>query len=120
MNLESALEEVMVIDDYDFDFYFNANNMMVVNDTRTTSTIKAAQVGVPRDNYIGYTGGQIVPLHNVAFATNDDTGASSPAVNFDGFMLGMQNERGSFLGNVADSELMRVDGAQTAYVGYST
>ena len=114
----ASLEEVMVIDDYDRDFYFNANNMMVVNDTRTTSTVKAAQVGVQPDNYIGYTGGQIVPLHNVAFAINDDTGASSLAVNFDGFMLGMQNERGSFLGNVADSELMRVDGAQTAYVGY--
>jgi len=114
----ASLEEVMVIDDYDRDFYFNANNMMVVNDTRTTSTVKAAQVGVQPDNYIGYTGGQIVPMQNVAFAINDDTGASSIAVNFDGFMLGMQNERGSFLGNVADSDVMRIEGAQTAYVGY--
>ncbi len=114
----ASLEEVMVIDDYDRDFYFNANNMMVVNDTRTTSTVKAAQVGVQPDNYIGYTGGQIVPMQNVALAINDDTGESTIAVNYDGFTLGMQNERGSFLGNVADSDIMRIDGAQTTYIGY--
>lgn len=114
----SSLDEVMVIDDYDRDFYFNANDMMSVHDTRTASTIKAAQQGVHADNYIGYTGGQIVPLHNVALAINDDTGENTIAVAWEGFTLGMQNEKGSFLGNVADSELMRVNGAQTTYVGY--
>ena len=114
----SALEEVMVIDDYDRDFYFDANDMVQTIDTRTASAIKAAQQGVQADNYIGYTGGQIVPLQNVALALNDDTGETALALNVDGFTLGIATEKGSYLGNVADSALMRVNGAQTTYVGY--
>ena len=114
----SALEEVMVIDDYDRDFYFDANDMVQTIDTRTASAIKAAQQGVQADNYIGYTGGQIVPLENAALAINDDTGEAALAFNVDGFTLGIATEKGSYLGNVADSALMRVNGAQTTYVGY--
>ena len=113
-----ALDEVMVIDDYDFDFYFNANDFTTVVDTRTTSNIKSAMYGFQPDNYIGYTGGQIVPLQNVAFAINDDTGESTVVAHYEGFSLGVQTEKGSFLGNIADTELMRVNGAQTTYVGY--
>ena len=114
----SALEEVMVIDDYDRDFYFDANDMVQAIDTRTASAIKAAQQGVQADNYIGYTGGQIVPMQNVAFAINDDTNETAIAFNMDGFTLGIATEKGSYLGNVADSALMRVDGATTTYAGY--
>lgn len=114
----ASLDEVMVIDDYDRDFYFNANDFTTVVDTRTTSNIKSAMYGFQPDNYIGYTGGQIVPLQNVAFAINDDTGESTVVAHYEGFSLGVQTEKGSFLGNIADTELMRVNGAQTTYVGY--
>ena len=114
----SALEEVMVIDDYDRDFYFNANDMVQAIDTRTASAIKAAQQGVQADNYIGYTGGQIVPMQNVALAINDETNETAIAFNMDGFTFGIATENGSYLGNVADSALMRVTGATTTYAGY--
>ena len=114
----SALENVMVVDEYDRDFYFDANSIMQVNDTRTASAIKAAQHGVQADNYIGFTGGQIVPMENVALAINDDTGDTTVAFTMDGFTFGVQNEKGSFLGNIADTDLMRVDGATTTYAGY--
>lgn len=114
----SSLDEVMVVDDYDRDFYFNANDFTQVVDTRTTSNVRSAMYGFQPDNYIGYTSGQIVPMENVAFSINDDTGENTIVVMHEGFSLGLQNEKGSFLGNVADSELMRVYGAQTAYLGY--
>lgn len=115
----SALSEVMVVDDYDRDFYIDANSMVQVNDTRTASSVRAAQQGVTPDYYLGFTGGTVVPIGNVALAFNKDTNESTIAYAMNNFTIGLQNETGSYLGNVANSDLMRVNGATTAYAGYS-
>ena len=52
-------------------------------------------------------------------ALNDQNNNISIVQQYEGFALGIVNEKGSFLGNVADSELMKVNGAETAYLGYS-
>ena len=114
----SALESVMVVDDYDRDFYMNANNNFAV-DTRTASATVNAKAGFTPDYYIGYAGGQMIPLGNGAVSISDEDQNFALVQDFDGFTLGVTSESGSFLGNVADSDIMRVDGATTAYAGYS-
>jgi len=117
----SALSEVMVVDEYDRDFYFDANGMVQVNDTRTTSATTSALYGFTPDYYIGYNGGSIIPMSDSGthIALNDQNNNISIVQQYEGFSLGIVNEKGSFLGNVADSKLMKVNGAETAYLGYS-
>jgi len=117
----SAFSEVMVIDDYDRDYYFNANSMVSVADTRTASPTLSAQHGFTPDYYIGYTGGHIVPTGNGStfFSINSVTNNVSVTQKIDKFTLGLVTEDNSFLGNYANSQLMRVDGSNTAYLGYS-
>ena len=81
-----ALDEVMVIDDYDFDFYFNANDFTTVVDTRTTSNIKR-QCMDPVSITTLVTQVDKFKLQNVAFATNDDTGESTVVAHYEGFHL---------------------------------
>jgi len=114
----SALQEVMVVDDYDRDFYFDANASIAVNDTRTASATQSAQSGFTPDYYIGYTGGKIVPISNGAISINSENNEFALVQQFGGFTVGLASEQDSFLGNVANSDLMRVTGATTAYVGY--
>lgn len=113
----SALENVMVVDDYDRDFYMDANNDFAV-DTRTTSATQNAKAGFTPDYYIGYAGGQMIPVGNGALSISDNNDIAL-VQEMDGFTLGLTSESGSFLGNVADSDIMRVNGATTAYAGYS-
>jgi subtilisin family serine protease len=115
----SALEEVMLIDDYDRDFYFDANQVVQVMDTRTASATQAAQHGVVPDYYFGYASGTVLPINNGAVSINDDTHEVAIAYQADGISFGLTNESKSFLGNIADSDMMRVTGATTAYAGYS-
>lgn len=115
----SSLNEVMVIDDYSRDFYIDANSMVAVNDTRTASSIKFAQQDMIPDYYMGFTNGQAIPMgENLTVSLNADASNTAIAYNKDGVTLGLQTETGSFLGNVADSSIMRVQGATTAYMGY--
>lgn len=114
----SALEQVMVVDDYDRDFYMNANNEFAV-DTRTTSATRNAQAGYTPDYYLGYASGQIVPIGNGAITLNDSNSDFAVVQQFDGISFGLTNEADTFLGNVANSDIMRVNGATTAYAGYS-
>lgn len=116
----SSLGDVMVLDDYDRDFYIDAGSLAATADTRTANPTKAAQAGFVPDYYMGYGAGQVVPMDNMALNIDDTANNMSLAyqltneVNF-----GMVSESGKFLGNVANNALMRVDGATTFYVGYS-
>jgi len=114
----SALNNVMVVDDYDRDFYMNANNDFAV-DTRTTSATRNAQAGYSSDYYLGYASGQIVPIGNGAITLSSDSNDFALVQQFDGISFGITNESDTFLGNVADSDIMRVNGATTAYAGYN-
>ena len=114
----SALENVMVVDDYDRDFYIDANTTFAV-DTRTASATQNAKAGFVPDYYIGYANGQMIPLGNGAVSISDDDNNFALVQEFDGLTVGLTTESGSFLGNIADSDIMRVNGATTAYAGYS-
>jgi len=117
----SALSSVMAIDDYDRDYYFDANEMTHTIDTRTASATLAGQHGFAPDYYIGYNGGAIIPVSNSGthIALNDTNGNVSIVQQWDKFSMGLVNESESFLGNYANSELMKVDGSNTAYVGFT-
>ena len=114
----SALTEVMVVDAYDRDFYFDATKMVQVNDTRTVNPVLAAQAGVTPDNYLSFTNGVVLPSQNFAVSINEQTHDIAVAQKFGNVTVGFVNEQGKFLNNIADSSVMRVTGATTAYVGY--
>ena len=117
----SALNSMMVVDDYDRDYYFDANKMIQVNDTRTASPTLSAQYGFAPDYYIGYNGGSIIPLANTGthIAINDNNNNVSIVQQWNKLTVGLVNEQDSFLGNFADSELMRVNNSSTAYFGWN-
>ena len=117
----SALNSIMAVDEYDRDFYFDANNMVHTIDTRTASATLSGQYGFAPDYYIGYNGGSIIPISNAGthIALNDTNGNVSIVQQWDKFSMGLVNESESFLGNYANSELMKVDGSNTAYLGYT-
>ena len=117
----SALSSIMAVDEYDRDYYFDANGMVNTIDTRTASATLAGQHGFAPDYYIGYNGGSIIPLSNAGthIALNDTNGNVSIVQQWDKFSMGLVNESESFLGNYANSELMKVDGSNTAYIGFT-
>jgi subtilisin family serine protease len=117
----SALNSMMVVDDYDRDYYFDANRTIQVNDTRTASPTSSAMHGFTPDYYIGYNGGSIIPLTNAGthIAVNDNNNNISIVQQWNKLTVGLVNEQDSFLGNFADSELMRVNNSNTAYLGYT-
>lgn len=118
----SALSSVMAIDEYDRDYYFDANEMTHTIDTRTISPTIAGQHGFAPDYYIGYNGGTILPVAHTGtvLAINDETQNVSIVQQWEnGFSLGLVNENDTFLGNYANSELMKVSDSNTAYLGYN-
>jgi len=117
----SALSSMMVVDDYDRDYYFDANSMVQTIDTRTASPTLSAMHGFAPDYYIGYNGGSIVPLTNTGthIAINDNNNNISIVQQWNKLTVGLVNEQDSFLGNFANSELMRVNNSNTAYFGYT-
>ena len=117
----SALSQMMVVDEYDRDFYFDANSMVQTIDTRTASATLAGQYGFAPDYYIGYNGGTIIPVSNAGthIALNDTNGNASIVQQWNKFSVGLVNETDSFLGNFANSELMSVNSSNTAYLGYT-
>ena len=116
----ASLGDVMVIDDYDRDFYMPATAMVSVMDTRTANPTLAAQAGFTPDYYMGFGSGQMVPLQNAILNINSETNDASFAYQSTaGLKAGLVKETGKFLGNIADSDLMRVNGSTTAYLGYT-
>jgi subtilisin family serine protease len=97
----SALSNMMVVDDYDRDFYMDGNNM---NNGGVALASYSAMSNVT------------VPMENVKFNFGDM--ANGIEVNFDGVKVGVMNEEETFLGNVANNMMIDVDGATTAYAGY--
>ena len=117
----SALENVMVVDDYARDFYIDATSMVQAVDTRTLSYTVAHKDKLNTNAYAGYAGTQMVPGENFVVGFSEDMKAYNVAYDFDnGFAVGFNREEGTFLGNVATGSLMDVKGAMTAYVGYNT
>lgn len=116
----SALNEVMVVDEYNRDYYFDGNSMVQVNDTRTTSATTSALNGFDTNYYAGYTGGSYLPVaNNMMVSLTQDGSQYGVATNINKFTIGYFTEENSFLGNIADSPLMRVNGSQTTYLGYN-
>lgn len=116
----SALSSMMVADEYDRDYYFDANNMVQTIDTRTASPTSAAMHGFSPDYYIGYNGGSYIPLGTgTHLAINDSNNNVSIVQQWNKLTVGLVNEQDRFLGNFADNEFMRVNNSNTAYFGYS-
>lgn len=114
----SALESMMVIDSYDRNFEINGNDMIGIADTRTADPVMAGRYGFAPDYYFGYAGGTVVNTEVAALNISND-GSASVAVTAGDFVVGLVDESQTFLGNYANSALMSVDGASTAYVGYN-
>ena len=69
-----ALNEVMVVDEYNRDYYFDGNSMVQVNDTRTTSATTLTE-WLDTNYYAGYTGGSYQrALTNMMVNTQDACG----------------------------------------------
>jgi len=99
----SALDSMMVVDDYDRDFYVNGNDM-------NTS-------GIALRSYSD-TAELTIPFENVKVDLGEN--ANGISMNYEGVSLGLMNESQTFLGNYANNQLIDVDGSNTVYVGYET
>lgn len=99
----SALEEMMIVDEYDRDFYVNGNDMNV-SGLSLNSYSDVAELSIPFDNV------------KIDLGEN----ANGVSMSYDGLSLGLVNENYTFLGNHADNQLIDVDGSNTVYVGYET
>lgn len=98
----AALSSLMVVDDYDRDFYVDGNAMNIASNTTAL-------------NYTDFAGLNVTgEIASVSFA---DDGSFALERNFDGFTVGVLNEAETFLGNRADSMLVDVNGATTVYAG---
>jgi hypothetical protein len=113
----SAFSTMMVVDDYDRDFYVDGNDLIGSIDTRTVHTTKAAQSGKTFDQYSGYANGIRLSSQGLDYSISDDGGHVSTTVN--NVTFGALVENKTFLGNYADSMLMNVDGSNTLYMGYN-
>lgn len=113
----SAFSTMMVVDDYDRDFYVDGNDLIGSIDTRTVHTTKAAQSGNTFDQYSGYANGIRLSSQGLDYSISDDGGHVSATVN--NVTVGALVENKTFLGNYADSMLMNVDGSNTLYMGYN-
>ena len=100
----AALSSLMVVDDYDRDFYVDGNAMNVAATTTALS-------------YTDFAGLQIA-TDGAAMSVSQD-GSFALERNFGGFAVGVLNEAETFLGNRADSMLVDVNGATTVYAGFN-
>lgn len=118
MNMAS-LSSMMVVDDYDRNFYVDGNKMNSPIDTRIVNPVMAASQGVEVDSYMGYTKGLNINVGGISMSSNEDGSNYGVAINTDLVSFGMMKESGSFLGNVANSPVMNVNGATTAYLSFN-
>jgi len=113
----SALSSMMVVDDYDRDFYVNGNDLIQSIDTRTVHTTKSAQDGITLDQYAGFAKGIQLTTKGLEYSVGDEGAHISKKMN--NFTFGALIEKNTFLGNYADSMMVDVNGANTVYVGYN-
>ena len=116
-----VLSSVMVIDDYDRDFYVDASNLVAPVDTRTQSLTIAHKDLINTNLYAGYAAdAKFAGGSQLLFGMSPNGESYNLAYDFDsGISLGYVTEEGTFLGNTMDSDLMRIDNAATAYLGYN-
>ena len=100
----AALSSLMVVDDYDRDFYVDGNAMNVASNTTAL-------------NYTDFAGLQIAGSGAAVSVSQD--GSFALERDFGGFAVGVLNETETFLGNRADSMLVDVNGATTVYAGFN-
>jgi subtilisin family serine protease len=116
----SALTEVMVIDDYDREFFLDAKTLVSTADTRTMSYTVAHKNVSNSNAYMGFASTQNLGGKNTLLGMSENGSEMNIAYDFDnGITLGLLTEDNSFLGNVADSAMMRVTSATTVYTGYN-
>lgn len=113
----ASLSRTMVLDDYDRDFYVDANNMNAVVDTRTVNPTLNALTEAKADAYMGFTRGMNIPMGDAKMSLSDEN--VGVAFNVEGVTLGYVSENGTFLGNMANSDLIRVNGADTLYASFT-
>lgn len=98
----SALSSMMVVDDYDRDFYVNGNNM----------NMASASTALSYTDFAGLT-----IMGNAANLSVSQDGSFALERDFGGFAVGVLNETETFLGNRANNMLVDVNGATTVYAG---
>jgi len=113
----SALSSMMVVDDYDRDFYVNGNDLIQSIDTRTVHTTHAAQSGIAADQYAGFSTGIRLSAQGIDYSVSDE--GAHIATTLNDITIGAVVESNTFLGNYADSMLIDVNGANTLYMGYN-
>ena len=99
----AAISSLMVVDDYDRDFYVDGNQLNNSSFSGPASYTMMSEVTIPADNF------------NISF----DENSFGLNTNVDNFKIGVTLEDQTFLGNRADNALIDVDGAQTVYAGYN-
>ena len=100
----TALSSLMLVDDYDRDFYADGNAMNFASNATAL-------------NYTDFAGLNVTgEIASVSFA---DDGSLALERKFDGFAVGVLNEAETFLGNSADNILIDVNGATTIYAGFN-
>ncbi len=117
----SALDEMMVIDDYDRDFYINGNELISGIDTRTVQITKAVQNNTQIDEYAGYARGITIPVDTSLNTIINVGGGNGFGISYQvnsNLALGVLHEDDTFLGNYADNAIMDINGGTTLYLGY--
>lgn len=115
----SAIDALMVVDDYDRDFYIDGNDLISGVDTRTVHITKAAQAGAKINEYAGYAAG--MPLDMGKLSTSFNETGDEFSFTYDltkNLAFGVVRESETFLGNYADGGIMDINGATTLHLGY--
>ena len=100
----AALSSLMVVDDYDRDFYVDGNTMIMSRTPVLNSYAALAGVNIAAEN---------------AVLSVSDAGDFGVEARVDGVAFGVVSEAQTFLGNYADGAIVDVDGATTVYAGFN-
>jgi hypothetical protein len=98
-----AISSLMVVDDYDRDFYVDGNELNNSSFTGPQDYMSMTSVSIPGED----------------FNVNFDERNFGVSAEINNWTLGATIESETFLGNYANNALIDVDGAQTVYAGYN-
>jgi subtilisin family serine protease len=98
-----AISSLMVVDDYDRDFYVDGNNFNNAKFTGPASYDAMTAITIPSE------------VVDVSF----DERNFGVSTDIENWTIGATIESETFLGNYANNELIDVNGAQTVYAGYN-
>jgi subtilisin family serine protease len=100
----AAISSLMVVDEYDRDFYVDGNTMNMSRTPVVNSYAALAGVNIAAEN---------------AVLSVSDAGDFGVEARVDGVAFGVVSEAQTFLGNYADGAIVDVDGATTVYAGFN-